>query len=268
MCQYQISNKRISKCENIIDSSAKLQHIPNIIQRGAVLSIAQASLPFTAASVCLKLTQKAIYLLNNGREIRQTEINKARRLGLNCLADVGDKINVLQRAVNKNQYGETSVLPLHRTQVSKRIIGAAGDIVELKMVFFRSAKYASIFLDESTTNSMKTRPVYCGAIGITDKFDWFMCFIGQKNTSGCESGKMYFDAVKAVCEPFCVWNNLKSVGTDGCHSMRSTALYAGLNAHGEIGESFIAYVNRDIAPKGVFAFHSVLHIISFLLAIV
>ena len=114
-----------------------------------------ASLPLTAASIFLKLSQKAIYLLNNGKEILQTEINEARRLGLNCLADVGDKINVLQCAVNKTQYGETSVLPLHRTQVSKRIIGAAGDIVELKMVFFRSAKYASIFLDESTTNSMK-----------------------------------------------------------------------------------------------------------------
>ena len=44
--------------------------------------------------------------------------------------------------------------------------------------------------------------------------------------------------------------------------MRSTALYAGLNTHGEFSESFIAYVNRDIAPKSVFAFHSVLHIIS------
>ena len=104
--------------------------------------------------------------------------------------------------------------------------------------------------------------MYCGAIGITDKFDWFMCFVVHTNTLGCESGDMYVDAVKVVYKPFYVWNNLKSFGTDGCHYMISTGLYAGIYAHGESGESFIAYLNRDIAPKSIFAFHSVLHIIS------
>ena len=74
-------------------------------------------------------------MLNNGREIPQTEITEDRRLGLNFLADVGDTTNVLQRPKNKNQYGEKNALPLHRTQVSRIIICAADDIVKLKMIF-------------------------------------------------------------------------------------------------------------------------------------
>ena len=125
-----------------------------------------------------------------------------------------------------------------------------------------SAKFISIFFDESTTNSIKTRPVYCEEIGVTEKFDLFMWFIGQTFTSGFESVKMYFDAVKAVCEVFCVWNNIKIMETEGCHYMRSTAKYVGLNAHGKTSGNFISHMNRNVPPKSFFAFNSILHIMS------
>ena len=129
-------------------------------------------------------------------------------------------------------------------------------------MFFEDVSYVSIFLDESTTNAMQTRPVYCGLIGIQSNFDWLMCFAGQTNTAGCESGETYFQAVKNVFIMYNIWSKKKSIGTDGCHSMRSTSKYAGVNSHGLVGESFIAYVNRDIGLSNVLAFHSVLHIIS------
>ena len=44
--------------------------------------------------------------------------------------------------------------------------------------------------------------------------------------------------------------------------MRSTPDYAGVSANEDIGESFIAFMNRDLCPKKLLAFHSVLHIIS------
>ena len=39
---------------------------------------------------------------------------------------------------------------------------------------------------------MKTRPAYCGAIGITKTFEWLMFFIWQTDTGGCEYGEVYF----------------------------------------------------------------------------
>ena len=52
------------------------------------------------------------------------------------------------------------------------------------------------------------------------------------------------------------------MGTYGCSAMRSTSDYAGVTAHEDIGERFIAHINRDLFPRKLLAFHSVLHIIS------
>ena len=48
-----------------------------------------------------------------------------------------------------------------------------------------------------------------------------------------------------MCLVCIIYNQRKSIGTDGCHSMQSTSKYVGINAHGLVGESCIAYVNRD-----------------------
>ena len=89
-----------------------------------------------------------------------------------------------------------------------------------------------------------------------------MCFAGQTNTAGCETGEIYFNTVKDVYSIYNIWSMKKLIGTDGCHSMRSTSKYAGVDAHGLVGESFIAYANRDIESSNVLVFQSVLHIIS------
>ena len=44
--------------------------------------------------------------------------------------------------------------------------------------------------------------------------------------------------------------------------MRSTSCYAGVTAHGDIGKKVIAHMNRDLSPRKLLVFHSVLHIIS------
>ena len=88
-----------------------------------------------------------------------------------------------------------------------------------------------------------------------------MCFAGQTNTAGCESGEIHFNTVKDVYSVYNIWSK-KIIGTDGCHSMRSTSKYAGVDAHGLVGESFIAYANTDVESSNDLAFHSVLHIIS------
>ena len=248
--------------KNVTINQARLQYFPKLIQQGSVIAIAQTSLPFTAGSIALKLIQKSISSINGGREIPQHEINEARRLGLTVLAEAGDRLNVVHKPINKNQFGIRHPLPLHRTQVSRNIASIGEEIVGLKIKFFQQSNHVSIFVDESTTTAMQSRPVYCGAIGITKEFDWIMCFVGQTNTAGCESGQVYFNAVKSVYDPYKIWEIKKSVGTDGCSAMRSTTHYAGVDANGNHGESFIAYVNRDGIKPNVLAFHSVLHIIS------
>lgn len=43
--------------------------------------------------------------------------------------------------------------------------------------------------------------------------------------------------------------------------MKLTPDYVGVTANEDIGESFIAFINRDLCPIKLLAFHSVLHII-------
>ena len=49
-----------------------------------------------------------------------------------------------------------------------------------------------------------------------------------------------------------ILNNLRDVGTDGCPAMRSTPDYAGTCANEDVGESFIAFMNRlEAYPSAV-----------------
>lgn len=83
-------------------------------------------------------------------------------------------------------------------QISWDIIDGENAIIQKEVQFFKDTRYASIFLDESTTTGMKICPAYCGVIGITNTFQWMMCFIGQTNAGECESGEVYFNKIKHV----------------------------------------------------------------------
>ena len=90
-----------------------------------------------------------------------------------------------------------------------------------------------------------------------------MCFIGQIDTGGYESGEVYFNKINKVFSGYdSLWCNLRDMGIDGCSAMRSTQDYAGATTHGDIGKCFVAHINRDLCPRRLLAFHSVLHIIS------
>ena len=87
--------------------------------------------------------------------------------------------------------------------------------------------------------------------------------MGQKDTLENDGGQSYFIIVKSIYEDIGLWERYHAIGTDGCAAMRSTPEYAGVDAHGVEGESFVAYAKRDVAPdRDPFAFHSVLHIVS------
>ena len=71
-----------------------------------------------------------------------------------------------------------------------------------KALFFKNTRYASMFLDESTTTGMKIRPAYYGAIGFPSIFQWMMHFPGQTYTGGCEAGECYCKRIKDILSEY------------------------------------------------------------------
>ena len=157
----------------------------------------------------MNLVQKTIRTINQNSEIPQRDINRARQLGFHKLAAAGERLNILHCPVNKNQFGEKAPVPINRTQVSRKITTIGNDVVTLKKKFYQDVIYVSIFLDESTTTATQTRPVYCGLIDIKPNFEWLMCFAGQTNTAGCETGEVYFNSVKDVFNIYDIWSRKK-----------------------------------------------------------
>ena len=153
--------------------------------------------------------QKTICTINNNKEIPQRDITRAHQLGLHKLVAAGERLNTLHCPVNKNQFGDKAPISLHRTQVSRKITTIGNNVATLKKDFYKDAAYVSIFFDESTTTAMETRPVYCGLIGIKSNFEWLMCFAGQANTAGCETGEVYFNTVKDVFSTYDIWSKKK-----------------------------------------------------------
>ena len=146
-------------------------------------------------------------------------------------------------------------LSLYQTQISRNI-NTAGDLIikEKKRIIMESV-HCSLFLDKSTTVGMGTRPVYAGTMATMEDFFWACFFVGQKDTSESDGGQSYFNTVKKIYEDIGSWEKFRAIGTDGCAAMRSTPEYAGVDAHGAQGESFVAYAKQDVAPdRDPFAF--------------
>ena len=214
----------------------------------------------------LSFTQKVINSIFPSMPlIPVSEIVQAENAGLVNLAQVGRSLNTLKKKVKVNQNSTKQVLLLDRTNVSRHIRGSISQgISKLKENFVHKSVRFSIFLDESTTCSMQTRPVYCGMMAIHQDFTWIATFTGQSDSSICKTGEDFFKLVKKIYEPYNIFLNVKKLvgaGTDGCAAMRSTPEYAGVDGRGTIGKSFISYLLQETSPSKPFAFHSVCHIV-------
>ena len=170
------------------------------MRRSAATAIAQSSLPFTAATVALKLSQMTINELSSA-PIPSSEIYEARKSGLDQLTTLADQYNAVRTLIRVNQEEPHPPLVLNWTNISRTIERVAKEAVAQKIIVTRNAKYVSFFLDESTTKMMQSRPVYCGLMVITEAFDWAMFFSGQIDTAGSESGETYTKQVLAALKP-------------------------------------------------------------------
>jgi hypothetical protein len=235
--------------------------ISNVHAQVAV-GFAQHSLPFTAATLALKACQMTVNTLAQGQLIEEGELYRARKQGFGHLATLGERVNHLMQLKRVNQESEAPPLLLDPTNVS-RTIECHGNVVQgLKRECFKQSACNSLVLDESTTTSMQTCPVYVGSLSCTVEFEWLLTFIGQTDTSGSENAQAYFDSIKKLCEPYDIWSKLRAFGTDGCHSMRSTREHEGVDARGAVGENFAAKVTEDFgSDRRPLFFHSLLHML-------
>ena len=101
--------------------------------------------------------------------IPPSEIYAARKSGLPHIALLAERYNAIRTRQNKDNIAESPLL-LDRTNVSRTIRRVAESAIVQKKLLFQNAMYVSIFLDESTTRNMTSRPVYCGAMAINSKF--------------------------------------------------------------------------------------------------
>ena len=190
-------------------AKAALDELPEAVRRSTCIAIAQSSATFTTGTLSLKLQQMTINSLSSS-VIPLSEIYAARKSGLPHIALLAEHYNAMRTHQNKDNMAQSPLL-LDQTNVSRTISRVAESVKAQKKLLFQNAMYVSIFLDESTTRNMTSRPVYCGAMAINSKFDWFMTFVGETDTSGSENAQAYFDAVERVYKPFGILEKMGEV---------------------------------------------------------
>ena len=60
-------------------------------------------------------------------------------------------------------------------------------------------------LDESTTQSMQSRLVYCAIQACSKQFDWMIMFANQANIRDAKNAMEFFSCVKNTYKPFKIW---------------------------------------------------------------
>lgn len=67
-------------------------------------------------------------------------------LVLSVLTEAGDRLNVVHKTINKNQFGICHPLPLHRTRVSRTLASIGEEIVGLKIKFFQEPNFVTALI--------------------------------------------------------------------------------------------------------------------------
>ena len=237
------------------------------IRKSASIAVAQGSFSFTAGTMVLDFTQKTVSTVMNGTAIPRAQIYRARSEGLHELAAAAENLNELFIVRKCNQEDPKPPLVLDATNISRNLDNVGQDILDLKVFFLEKCDYISIMLDESTTQSMQSRLVYCAIQACSKQFDWMIMFANQANIRDAKNAMEFFSCVKKTYEPFKIWLKVRCAGTDGCAAMRSSRTYEGVDGRGCEGKNFGAKLKQDVQPRDVLLFHSILHIIMLALGV-
>ena len=238
------------------------KEITKRIQLYMAQQVASHSLPFTAGvvmadCVCASvstvvgdadLSPKALKKMNN-KFPTQTAVLR-RLVNLGATQTVGKKSTLKMR------------VQMSAPTVRRRIWDLAQSTLDVKAHFLRHAPYVSCVIDEGN-NWSKHCPLYAAAVACTTEFEFKAMFIGQEDCTGKKNAAKIYELTKKIfidAGMEHVWLKIVSGCTDGASVMRSVRKYAGLDARGTEGESFVAYLKKDLKENAEM-WHCLCHIL-------
>ena len=279
-CKQKLKAKETARAKALLDEQIKIQARAKDVIKYVTTFATQygvaKSLPFSATVMALdcvtatlktivasEISSKCIALLQKHGHKQEAGMMASLQT-LTASADMGGRrVPTLKRKNGQPlppPRTKRSRFRLHRTTVAKRVINIAATIKEKKATYLGACPYVSLILDEGN-NYRRSCPLYAATMSCDREFRWRTQFVGQANCEGSKTGKNIHELTKGIFISnglLSVWDNLEAVATDGASAMRSTCDYAGLDARGVIGESFVAYLKRDV-KEDLDAWHGLCH---------
>ena len=243
---------------NVLESgvrAAEQEHVYrselcNAIVDDAIVSSCRKSLPFTAVPVMLDHTARALGAVA-GPKLNSVDCARLREFSKEA-ADIILRLKAVT-AQETTRNGHRMACRRGRHYVSDRVQTLAKRVVKLKVDFLRKCGHLCMSADETDAYSL-TAPLAVSLQGCDNDFNWANFFIGQEDVATDKSGKGCYEAIKKVILKACMeaegeeeaqlWKSIYFSVTDGASAMRSSPLYAGLDAK-EDGESVVAQFKKN-----------------------
>ena len=214
----------------------------------AIISSARKSLPVTAVRVTLDVCQRA---LNSCHGYGEEPLSSQELLDIHKVCPRGATTLIRLAALTKQvktSHGVRGAIRRGRTAITRRMYQLAKDTIVKKVEFLLSCKYLGLTADESETYSFSA-PLAAALQGCSPTFEWANLFIGQADVAIKRDGEGIYSTLTGLIDKAHV-DLIKLIvfsTFDGCSTMRSTPLYAGLDAN-PAGTSLVAQFKRDRRP--------------------
>lgn len=219
----------------------------------AIAIVCRKSLPFTAMPLMLDHTARALGAIA-GNKLNTIDIAAVRKHSV----DVANILQRLKAVTGSEKTCNSQRMAVRRgvTACTERMHVMAGDVVKLKTKFLNKCEYLCVSADETDMYSL-TAPLAVALQGCDTDFNWGNFFMGQTDVATGKDGAGCYQGVKKVVRKACLdsevdfdkmWAKICFSVTDGASAMRSTPLYAGLDAK-EDGESFVSQFKKDGKPN-------------------
>lgn len=234
--------------------------LPQTIIDDAIVSCARKSLSLTSIPVMLNVIARALLSVRGPDELSVKEIMDIRKVSSKG-ATMLSRLKAVTKTVN-TRAGIRSVCRRGRAAVTNRLLKLSGQTMDMKLQHLKKCKFLCLTADESDTYSFSA-PLAAALSGCTPTFEWANLFIGQVDVAADKSGPGLFNSLRELlnrdgCD---LLKRLYFSCFDGASAMRSTPLYAGLDAY-PAGRSVLAEIKRYDSCEKVGNVHGLAHLLN------
>ena len=235
--------------------------LPKAVVRQVCISEAQSGQTRESAARTLQLCAKVATTIRGTEDAGtlNTELATMRKHGCYASVDVVQRAVALSAKVRVNAESPSHVLTRTPHNTGRAVKACAKKAKESKCEIVSECEVVSASIDETTPPSAMSKPVFCCLYACSFAFLWCCTFWSTENIAN-STGEQYLQKLEATYKPF--WAKLKAWGIDGCHSMRSTFAYAGVDGHDGEGKSFLSRLQNVRRGNGLgktHGYHSILH---------